>query len=105
MDFDVTSRSQVRTLQGLARRKPLKVIAVRLVSSFSLRLRKNASKIKKQKLEIKFGEQLYAMFSHLCHSERQGLETETEIGDEESPFPNRIESRLAQGCGTLCGPS
>ena len=40
MDFDVTSRSQVRTLQGLARRKPLKVIAVRLVSSISLRLGK-----------------------------------------------------------------
>ena len=38
MDFDATSRSQVRTLQGLARRKPLKVIAVRLISSIPLRL-------------------------------------------------------------------
>ena len=38
MDFDATSRSQVRTLQGLARQKPLKVIAVRLVSSTPLRL-------------------------------------------------------------------
>ena len=43
MDFDATSRSQVRTLQGLARRKPLKVIAVRLISSISLRLNKKES--------------------------------------------------------------
>ena len=41
MDFGVTSRRQVRTFQGLGRRKMRKLIAQRLVSSISLWLRAN----------------------------------------------------------------